>query len=190
MTPERTRRIPQVSDGYASEYLRLRRARKGRDVAALVESLGHPAWAGTASRFLGQIGARDAVPEVAVLLQADEPHIRMAAVEALGRLEARDPAGSVERLATGDSDQAVRSYALVALAQILGADARGAIRSALDNDPDWRTRRAAAVAIGLVGTREDLQTLAEAGGREPWLRRRRFRQARRQIQRRAPRAAS
>src|SRR3954464_9374201 len=106
MTPEWTRRIPQVSDGYASEYLRLRRARKGRDVAALVESLGHPAWAGTASRFLGQIGARDAVPEVAVLLQADEPHIRMAAVEALGRLEARDPAGSVERLATGDSDQA------------------------------------------------------------------------------------
>jgi HEAT repeat protein len=126
---------------------------------------------------------------IAQLLEATEPHIRMSAVEALGNLGLRDAAGSVERLARTDPDQAVRSYSLVALAQIQGPEARTVIRSALDDDPDSRTRRAAAVAIGLVGTREDLETISDVARREPWLRRRRYRQARRQIRRRTRKAA-
>jgi HEAT repeat protein len=189
MTPERIRRIPQVSDDSSSEYLRLRRARKHGDIAALVAALEDPVWAATASRFLGQIQAKEAAPAIAQLLESSQPHIRIAAVEALGELGIRDDAGSVERLARSDSHQAVRAYALVALAQILGPEARGVIGSALEKDPDWRTRRAAAVALGLVGTREDWETLNEAAKGEPWLKRRRYRQARRQIRRRNRKAA-
>jgi len=165
-------------------FIRLGRARKRGDVPALVEALGNPVEASRAARFLAQIGAKEAAPEIEPLLGAPEPHIRIAAVEALGRLGVRQAAGSVERLARSDSNQAVRSFALVALGQILGPEARSVIRSALHDDPDWRTRRAAAVAIGQVGTREDLETISDAAGREPWRKRRRYRQARRRIRRR------
>jgi HEAT repeat protein len=178
-----------MSDDVGCEYLRLRRARRHGDIAALVAALEDPVWAATASRFLGQTEAKEAAPAIAQLLQSSEPYIRTAAVAALGELGMRDDAGGVERLARSDSNQAVRSFALVALAQILGPEARGVIGSALENDPDWRTQRAATVALGLVGTREDLETLDDAAAREPWLKRRRYRQARRQIRRRNRRAA-
>lgn len=150
-------------------------------MAVLVEALGNPLEAARASRFLAQIGANEAAPEIEGLLSAPQPHIRIAAVAGLGRLRAKGSAEAVERLARSDSVQSVRSYALLALAQIIGSDARTVLRSALTDDPDWRTRRAAALALGIAGNRLDLDVLAGAAGREPWWRRRRYRQARRRI---------
>ena len=156
---------------------------------ALVGFLADPIKASRASTYLAQIGATEAAPEIERLLSASQPYIRVAAVAALGKLRARDAAGSVEHLARGDQNQAVRSFALVALAEILGPDARPTIRSAVADDPDWRTRRAAALALGLVGDREDLNILSSAAAEEPRWRRRRYHQARRAIRRRARRPA-
>lgn len=165
----------------------LKRARNERDTAALVKALGTPHEAPRAMRFLAQIGAAEAAPEIEQLLKAREPHIRSAAADALGKLKAEVAATGVEKVALKDPVQWVRSYALVALAQIRGQRARPVIRKALSEDPDWRTRRAAAVALGLVGTRQDTDFLRDMARREPFLRRRRYRQARWKIWRRARR---
>jgi HEAT repeat protein len=92
-------------------------------------------------------------------LQADRPELRMAAANALGRL---DDASGLQPLvgALEDEDARVRLRAAQACGTFADARAVPGLRERLD-DEDPRVRRAAANALGTIGTDEALSPLLD-----------------------------
>lgn len=90
-------------------------------------------------------------------LSADRPELRMAAANALGRLEATD---AVDRLTAvfDDPDPRVRARAARACGMIDDPRATTPL-SALLSDPNGAVRREAAEALGIIASRQALQAL-------------------------------
>ena len=61
-----------------------------------------------AAEALAQLGAREAIPRLAELLEDDRPGVRRAALRALGRLRAREALDRCRRLASEEESDAVR----------------------------------------------------------------------------------
>ena len=91
-------------------------------------------------------------------LEADRPELRMAAANALGRL---DDASGLQALvkALEDDDPRVRLRAAQACGTFADPRAIPGLRDRLDDDP--RVRRAAANALGTIGTDEALAPLLD-----------------------------
>ncbi|GAA0529804.1 HEAT repeat domain-containing protein [Halorubrum ejinorense] len=91
-------------------------------------------------------------------LEADRPELRMAAANALGRL---DDASGLQALvkALEDDDPRVRLRAAQACGTFADPRAIPGLRDRLDDDP--RVRRAAANALGTIGTDEALSPLLD-----------------------------
>lgn len=171
-----------VSDGDESRrfLLELPRARREGDVNALVAALEVPKLAPRATRYLIQLGATVAFPEIAKLLQSNDPACRAQAARAVGAFGDPSWRDQLEALSRPDPDPRVRSWALHSLATLLGSAARPSVSAAL-KDYDWRVRMSAAVALGNIGDPSDRIELENAKSVEPFWRRKRYRVAIRQL---------
>ena len=175
--------------GSSPEFQRkVRAARRARDTAFLIEALDYPIEAPLAARYLGELGAVEAVPWLLALLASPDPHARAAGATALGSLRAARAASLLARLAETDPVPWVRSWALGALVDV-GAveEIRPLLHRAL-HDPDARVRRTAVLRLGATGRASDLQRLREAEPAEKWWLRRNYRKARSRIESRARQA--
>jgi len=76
----------------------------------------------------------------------DDPVLRIQAIEALGRPDARGAVGALIE-ATKDDDASVRAAAASALGKVPGSEARGRLEVLLRNDPDGKVRRKARRAL-------------------------------------------
>lgn len=119
-----------------------------REVATLLADSTYQV-AVSAARALGSFPGPTAVNGLVATLASTDPHLVLAAVDALGRLGASATAAgqALERLATSDAVMpALRAAAVEALAKV--DVARGAaVATRLLVSPDWRLRAAAAGAL-------------------------------------------
>jgi HEAT repeat protein len=114
--------------------------------AALTDPLGRT----LAARYLADLGCREATDDIARLLDASDPWVRVAAVRALGRLQAGVLVPRFREMAREDSSAAVRLWAIAAVGEAGGRSDREFLEELLSS-PEWRTRRAAVYALGVLG---------------------------------------
>ncbi len=117
-----------------------------------------------AARALGQLGKREAVPDLLSLAGAEESELRIAVHEALATLKARE-AVPTARKALSDPQQRVRRWAAVLLKEVGDREALPELRQAL-SDPDPGVRLQAARAIGAMQDQQALEALEKALARE------------------------
>lgn len=106
-----------------------------------------------AALALGKIGATEAIPDLRLMLGADETHVVRSSVIALGVLTGADDEHTREaviELAGHHPDRSVRNFALLALGEIGGAEARDFLLKRLEKGPlldrTWST-----MALGVMG---------------------------------------
>jgi HEAT repeat protein len=155
-------------------------AREQDDRRFLIRALSDPEHRRAAARFLADLGAIEAIPEIERLLDASDAGVRRTASRTLGQLRAVAALPKLREVAADDVDPVTRSWAIAALGAIGGEHAVGDIAVFL-NDPDWFVRRAAAFSLGVLGAAEGLPILARARKKERWTHRREFRKAARRI---------
>jgi HEAT repeat protein len=144
----------------------LRDARRRGDVDALVAGLRDPVEGGFAARYLADIHATQASPEVAALLREANPEKRSAALRSLGRLGATQFLPAIERLARTDPIPFVRASAVGAFGELAPPEeVRPLLHRALADD-SWEPRITAAYLLGLQGSEEDIPLLAAAKRRD------------------------
>ena len=128
-----------------------------------LDELGQAALEQLLSELTGTGGSEAAwvtAQKFARALKADRPELRMAAANALGRLD--DPS-SVQHLvgALADEDPRVRLRACQACGTFADPRSVPALTTRLNEDDDPRVRRAAANALGNVGTDRALSPLLD-----------------------------
>lgn len=136
--------------------------------AAVVRFLGRTEEGWKVAEALGRFGP-EAVTLAIEALADDEPNVRRAACDLLGRLGSRRASPAlIGRL--DDPEPMVRARAAVALARVGDASALAPLLSHLD-DPDSRTRQALIEAINSIGSPATLdQTLPLLGHPSPRVR--------------------
>ncbi len=87
-------------------------AKQGGDIDYLLRALTDPIHRSTAARYLGQLNAVAAIPQLIRLLDADQQDVRTAATQALGDLRAADPVPRLIEVATHDPSDVTRSFAV------------------------------------------------------------------------------
>jgi HEAT repeat protein len=152
------------------------------DVPHLVFALRDPDHRAIAAEYLADLGARDAIPQIAVLLDAESNWARGAAIDALGRLGGEAYVARLLALARTDPWQHNRARAIVSLGRLRYDGAFDDVIPFLAS-PDFNVRRCAALALGELGDKRALVPLAEAKRRERLWRRARYRTAIRKIER-------
>src|SRR6266496_2562086 len=75
-------------------------AKQGGDIDYLLRALTDPIHRSTAARYLGQLNAVAAIPQLIRLLDADQQDVRTAATQALGDLRAADAVPRLIEVAT------------------------------------------------------------------------------------------
>ena len=135
---------------------------RGAAVDALNE-LGQAALEQLLSELTGTAGSEAewvTARKFARALKADRPELRMAAANALGRL---DDASGLQHLveALDDDDERVRLRACQACGTFADPRSVPALTTRLNEDDDPRVRRAAANALGNVGTDQALSPLLD-----------------------------
>lgn len=95
---------------------------------------------------LGEIPAPDHPACLMPRLEDDEPNVRLAAVEALGRLKAVDAMPQILAMASLDTDSDVRAAACTALGALGHADAAPTLLTNLQDDAE-KVQRSAAAAL-------------------------------------------
>ncbi|HET7273895.1 MAG TPA: HEAT repeat domain-containing protein [Longimicrobiaceae bacterium] len=110
-----------------------------------------------AAGALGSYSAPASVASLMALARGADPHLRLTAIESLGRV-GEDAVASRDLLASlvvSDSiSPAIRASSLAALGEIAPGDARERAIAVVD-DAEWRIRAAAANVLAKVGTIED-----------------------------------
>jgi HEAT repeat protein len=155
-------------------------AGRGGDVADLRAALSDPDHRYLAAKYLGDLGAEDAVHDLVRLLSAHDAVTRSAAARALGQLRAAEARSKLLSMVREDQDSRVRAWAASAVARIGGEDVLPTLAALLDAD-DWPLRRAGAYSLGLLGDHTCLPELRAAAARERVWRRRVFREAERRL---------
>jgi HEAT repeat protein len=149
-----------VSD-YAERANSIRAAKERGDVPYLTAALLDPDHRWLAAKYLGDLNAVEATGQLIRLLDAADPHARIAGAQALGRLQALAARARLQEVALDDEEPGVRSWAVGALGQIGDREDVDLILALLD-DPSLRVRGAAALALGRIGDRRALEPLRAA----------------------------
>jgi HEAT repeat protein len=149
-----------VSD-YAERADRIRAAKERGDVPYLTEALLDPDHRWLAAKYLGDLGAVEATWQLIRLLEAADPHVRIAGAQALGRLQVPAARPRLQEVASDDEEAGVRSWAVGALGQIGDREDVDLLLPLLD-DPSTRVRGAAALALGRIGDPKALAPLRAA----------------------------
>jgi HEAT repeat protein len=118
-----------------------------------------------AARALGQLGKREAVPDLLSLTEAAETELRIAVYEALALLKAREAVPAARKALVEDQEQRVRRWAVVLLRGVSVKDALPELRRAL-SDPDPGVRLQAAQAVGAMQDRQAIEPLEKALAQE------------------------
>jgi len=158
-------------------------AKRAGDIDYLLRALTDPDHRSTAARYLGQLQAVEATPQLIRLLDADQHDVRTAVVQALGELRAVDAVPQLIEVAAHDRSDVIRSYAIGALGRIGDPRARHVLNGLL-GDPEVWLRRGATSALEQVGDPLSIDLIHHAARREPMWRRRRYLRATRAIKRR------
>ncbi|AHJ27679.1 HEAT repeat domain-containing protein [Nodularia spumigena] len=111
-----------------------------------------------AAEALGQMQAKEVVPQLALLLKDSETYVRRAAAQALGQMQAKEQAPQVALLLK-DSDPDVRYAAAQALGQMQAKEVVPQVALLL-KDSDWNVRNAAAQALGQMQAKEVVPQVA------------------------------
>jgi HEAT repeat protein len=131
---------------------RLFEARARGDTAYLIESLRlEPEHAGLAASWLADDEVGEAIPALTWLLNASDPHARVAAIKALERLRLPpDVKPQLVEMAETDSDHGVRSWATSAIGSYGDRQLTPLLISLLA-DPSSRVSSAAVLALRKQG---------------------------------------
>jgi HEAT repeat protein len=178
-------------DGHPSvdvDHLRILRARRDGDVDTLIAALEDEIDASLAATFLGKIGAVSAIPTLAPLLEAANPHHRASAVGALAMLDDASACPRIMEIAERDEVPWVRACATAAVGE-LSCDGGQVLQRAL-GDPDVRVRRTAVVVLMNTGQSDAIPALRVARKAEHWFSRGIYRKAICRLKRRSGRSRS
>jgi HEAT repeat protein len=175
-----------VSSTNAEAIQRVRVAWSEGDSGYLMRALTDPVTRSWAARYLGKLGAIEAIPPLLRLLHASNPHARMAGADALGMLEATEAAEPLAELAEEDPDEAVRSRAVTALGRI-GDERTVPLLIRLLASPSRWVRMNAAEALGRFADESGVPAVRAAGRREAFLSRGVYRAAIRRMRHRPAR---
>lgn len=170
------------------DHLRILRARLNGDVETLIAALEDEIDASLAARFLGKIGAVSAIPALAPLLEATDPHHRASAVGALATLNDSTACPRIMETAEQDDVSWVRACAVEAVGELSCDSGQLPLRAL--GDPDIGVRRAAVVVLMDAGRSDAIPALQVARKAERWLARGIYRKAIRRLKRRARRSRS
>jgi HEAT repeat protein len=162
---------------------RLMQAKAAGNIPVLVESLQDPDVRTIAASFLGDLGAKEAIPEISRLLSSSNPRTRSGAIKSLRKLHAVEQAPALLALALNDESSVVRSHAVGALETAGGPKAQQVLIEAL-NDPEPAVGWCAARVLGLIGDEQAIGPLKEGSARAHFLRRGAYRKAIRAIRKR------
>ena len=159
----------------------VRVAKRNGDVAYLLAALADTDMRTFAARYLADIRARDAIPEVMRLLTAADPGTRSAAIKALTKLGAIEALPELMAMATDDASGVVRSHAVGAIRRLGDpADVVPVLLQAL-RDADGGVSVCAAEELGWVGDQSAIEPIQAAGVGAHLLRRGGYRKAIRRI---------
>jgi HEAT repeat protein len=140
------------------------------DVETLVDALSDEALAPTAAKYLGELRATSAAPELIRTLCADNPYMRAAAAVALGKIGDNTASGRLRELSETDPIPFVRAAALEAALENCEQDALGGLAAKGLQEKHWQSRFVAAQALGRRGGPDDLAALRTARDADVWWR--------------------
>src|SRR5579875_3396193 len=103
-------------------HWKLQSARRAGDTATLIEGLSDPIEGYVAARFLGDVGAKDAVPDLMEYLDSPDSQMRASVVRSLGKLGASLALPHIETAVEGDEAPSVRMRAVEAAAELMPPD--------------------------------------------------------------------
>jgi HEAT repeat protein len=150
----------------AARRLGERRTHSEECVASLMLLLEHDPSSdarAAAARAFGNLQETAAEPALLRMQRDSDPHVRIAVVEALGKLGSHLSQSAIETL-LDDFDSELDEYVRAAIVSALGQLGKRApldvLRIAL-YDPEWQVREAAALAMGTQQERADIEALKD-----------------------------
>lgn len=162
--------MPRTDPDYDARLNQVFEAKGSADIDYLIGALSDPDFRFIAAKFLGEMGANEATPQLLRLLDAHDPKIRSVAATVLGQLQAREAIPRLIEIAADDTRMITRTWAVQALGRM--NDPRVIlVLAACVRDENWPVRRAAAVALGNYPNQEALTALTDAMRAERWTRR-------------------
>lgn len=136
-------------------------ARDRGDSEYLIAALLDPDHRKLAAKFLGDLQVVAATRPLLRLLDATDPHVRVVAIDALGRLGVEEARAPLRELARNDDEAMVRAWAIDALGKFGEAEDVEFLIGAL-KDSSARVRGAAALALGRAGDERAIEPLRAA----------------------------
>jgi HEAT repeats/PBS lyase HEAT-like repeat len=143
---------------FAKRGKRIRDAKKRGDVAYLASALTDPDHATSVARILGRIGAEEAIDPLIGALDSPNHNLRIAAIQALGRLDARSAAPRLCELAARDESGSVRAWASHLLVDWRDLEAFDLTVDLLRH-PSIHVRGHAAISLAKLGDARALEPL-------------------------------
>lgn len=150
-----------------ARLIELYAARERRDIDYLLDVLRDPEHRFMAAQYLGELGAKEAVPALTRLLLAGHNGTRSSAAEALGKIGADEVVPDLVDVACNDESVVTRTFAITALGRSGGERALGPLCELL-SDENILVRQSAARALGNLGHPDAIDPLLFASARERW----------------------
>jgi HEAT repeat protein len=162
----------------------LMKAKRRGDTEFLRDALVDAEIRTMAVKYLGDIGATEAIPQILRLVSAGDPITRSSSIRALTKLDAEEAVDELERVIAADESNTVRAHAVSAISR-LGKPERvlPVLFRALE-DPDGSVSACAAHHIGRFGDASAIPALLKAKESHSIVRGGAYRKAIRRIRRR------
>ena len=162
----RTRRPPRAMYRHYFPELSPQTLERVRDALAGLLDAEESGLRDRALEALGGFGPGPHLGRVRACLDHAAPSTRLAALRVLSKINDRDSAGAVARMARRGGP-GERRFAVEALGRLEAVQAEDTVRELLE-DPEARVRQAAAIALGEIGGEENrtiLETLVKTAAR-------------------------